>query len=175
VLVTGAGGGVGSFAVQLAVAFGAEVTGVCSGGKADLVRSLGAADVIDYTREDVTAGSRRFDVIIDIAGHRPIRRLRRVLARDGRLIIVGSEGHGGRWLQGVDRQLRVMMLSPFVSQRLGTLISAERADDLRYLAELMEAGAVVPAVDRTFSLDEVPTAIRYLRDGRARGKVVVVV
>ncbi|WP_026877798.1 NAD(P)-dependent alcohol dehydrogenase [Jiangella gansuensis] len=173
VLVIGAGGGVGSFAVQLAVAMGAEVTGVCSAGKADLVRSLGATEVVDYTRTDVTTGERRFDVIVDIAGHRPLRRLRRVLNRHGRLVIVGSEG-GGRWIQGMDRQLRAIALSPFVSQHLGTLISAERSEDLRHLAELMAAGTVVPAVDRTFPLADLPAAIQTLRNGQVRGKVVVV-
>lgn len=173
VLVTGAGGGVGSFAVQLAVAMGAEVTGVCSAGKADLVRSLGAAEVIDYARTDVTAGPARFDVILDIAGHRPLRRLRRVLTRRGRLVLVGSEG-GGRWIQGMDRQLRAIALSPFVGQHFGTLISSERADDLRHLAELMAAGTVVPAVDRTFPLADLPEAIQSLRNGQVRGKAVVV-
>jgi NADPH:quinone reductase-like Zn-dependent oxidoreductase len=172
VLVIGAGGGVGTFAVQIAKAFGAEVTGVCSTAKVDMVRSIGADRVIDYTRQDVLAGRDRYDVILDIAGNRPLSRLRRALAARGTLVIVGGEG-GGRWLGGIDRQLRAHLLSPFVAQTLGTWISTERADDLEALRELLEAGAIRPVVDRTFPLSEVPEAIRYLRDGRARGKVVI--
>jgi NADPH:quinone reductase-like Zn-dependent oxidoreductase len=174
VLIIGAGGGVGTFAVQLAKAFGAEATGVCSTSKVELVRSIGADRVIDYTREDFADGRSRYDVILDIAGNRSLSHLRRALARDGTLVIVGGEG-GGRWLGGIDRQLRASVLSPFVSQKLGTWISTEREEDLEALRELLEAGKVTPVVDRTFPLSEVPEAIRYLRDGRARGKVVITV
>jgi NADPH:quinone reductase-like Zn-dependent oxidoreductase len=174
VLVIGAGGGVGTFAVQLAKAFGAEVTGVCSTAKVDLVRSIGADRVIDYTREDLADGRNRYDVILDTAGNRPLSRLRRALALRGTLVIVGGEG-GGRWLGGIDRQLRAHLLSPFVRQRMGTFIAKERREDLEALRELLEAGTVAPVVDRTFPLGEVPEAIRYLRDGRARGKVVIAV
>jgi NADPH:quinone reductase-like Zn-dependent oxidoreductase len=174
VLIIGAGGGVGTFAVQLAKAFGAEVTGVCSTAKTELVRSLGADQVIDYTREDFADGRNRYDVILDIAGNRSLSHLRRALTRDGTLVIVGGEG-GGKWLGGIDRQLRAMLLSPFVGQKLGTWISKEREEDLETLRELLEAGKLTPVVDRTFPLREVPEAIRYLREGRPRGKVVITV
>jgi NADPH:quinone reductase-like Zn-dependent oxidoreductase len=174
VLVLGASGGVGSYAVQLAKAFGAEVTGVSSASKADLVRSLGADHVVAYDREDVTDGARRYDLILDTGGNTPLSRLRRVLTPRGTLVIVGGEG-GGRWLGGTDRQLRAMVISPFVGQRLGTFISSENHADLLVLTELIEAGKVRPAVDRTFALSEVPKAIQYLVDGQVRGKSVVTV
>jgi NADPH:quinone reductase-like Zn-dependent oxidoreductase len=172
VLVIGASGGVGSFAVQIAKAFGAEVTGVASTGKVDLVRSLGADAVVDYRAEDVTAGERRFDVVLDTGGNTPLRRLRRILTPRGRLVIVGAET-GGRWLGGTDRQLRAMALNPFTGQQLGSFIASENAADLAALAELVEAGKLTPAVDRTFPLEQVPEAMRYLRAGQARGKVVI--
>jgi NADPH:quinone reductase-like Zn-dependent oxidoreductase len=173
VLVIGASGGVGSFAVQIAKAFGAEVTGVSSTGKVDLVRSLGADHVIDYTAGDFLDGGQRYDVVLDIGGNTPLRRLRRALTPTGTLVIVGGET-GGRWL-GVRRQLHAMALSPFVKQRLGTFINSENAADLAVLTGLFEAGTVVPAVDRVFPLAEAPAAVRWMREGRARGKVVVVV
>jgi NADPH:quinone reductase-like Zn-dependent oxidoreductase len=172
VLIIGAGGGVGTFAVQLSKAFGAEVTGVCSTTKTDLVRSIGADRVVDYTREDFADGRDRHDVILDIAGNRSLSHLRRALAPEGTLVIVGGEG-GGRWLGGIDRQLRAHLLSPFVRQNLGTWISTEQEEDLETLRGLLEAGTVTPIIDRTYALSEVPAAIRYLREGRARGKVVV--
>jgi NADPH:quinone reductase-like Zn-dependent oxidoreductase len=172
VLVIGAAGGVGSFAVQLAKAFGAEVTGVCSTAQAELVRSIGADHVIDYTREDVTDGTRRWDLVVDTAGHRPLSRLRRALTPRGTLVIVGSEGRG-RWLGGFDRNLRALALSRFVSQRLRMLSSKPRPDDLRTLRELIEAGKVSPAVDRTYPLGEVPEAVRYLVEGHGGGKVAI--
>jgi NADPH:quinone reductase-like Zn-dependent oxidoreductase len=171
VLIIGAGGGVGTFAVQIAKAYGAEVTGVCSSAKSELVRSIGADHVIDYTRQDFADGPSRYDVILDIAGNRSLSRLRRVLTPRGTLVIVGGED-AGKWL-GVRRQLGASALSPFVGQKLGTFISKERGQDLEELRKLLEAGAVRPVVDRTFPLDEVPEAIRYLRDGRARGKIVI--
>ncbi|WP_231509512.1 NAD(P)-dependent alcohol dehydrogenase [Streptosporangium roseum] len=174
VLVIGAGGGVGTFAVQLAKALGADVTGVCGPAKTDLVRSIGADDVIDYTREDFADGARRYDLILDTAGRRSLSHLRRALTPRGTLVIVGGEG-GGRWLQGTDRQLRAPMLAPFVRQNLRALMSVEREEDLRYWRELIEAGKVTPIVDRTYPLSEVPEAIRYLRGGHARGKVVITV
>ncbi|MBT2389013.1 NAD(P)-dependent alcohol dehydrogenase [Streptomyces sp. ISL-1] len=174
VLVVGAGGGVGTFAVQLAKEFGANVTGVCSTKKMDLVRSIGADDVIDYTREDFTAGPRRYDLIVDIAGGRSLSRLRRALAPRGTLVVVGSE-EGGRWVQGVDRAIRAAMLSPFVSQKLRMLVSMENEEDLESVRKLMEAGKLTPVVDRTYSLSEVPKAIQYLRAGHACGKVVITV
>jgi NADPH:quinone reductase-like Zn-dependent oxidoreductase len=173
VLIIGAGGGVGTFAVQLAKAFDAEVTGVVSTAKTELVRSLGADRVIDYTREDFADGRTRYNVILDIAGNRSLAHLRRALAREGTLVIVGGEG-GGKWL-GVGRQLQASALSPFVRQKLGTFISKERKEDLEELRKLLEAGTIRPIVDRTFPLNEVPAAIRYLRDGRPLGKVVITV
>jgi NADPH:quinone reductase-like Zn-dependent oxidoreductase len=174
VLIIGAGGGVGTFAVQLAKTFGAEVTGVCSTTKMELVRSIGADRVIDYTREDFADGRNRYDVILDIAGNRSLSHLRRALASQGTLVIVGGEG-GGKWLGGIDRQLRAHVLSLFVRQKLGTWVSRERKEDLETLRELLEAGKVAPVVDRTFPLSELPEAIRYLREGRAHGKVVITV
>jgi NADPH:quinone reductase-like Zn-dependent oxidoreductase len=172
VLVIGASGGVGTFAVQIAKAAGAEVTGVSSTAKLDLVRSLGADHVIDYARDDITAGGQRYDVIIDTGGNRPLSQLRRALTPRGTLVIVGSET-GGRWLGGSDRQLRALMLSPFTSQRLTTLICSENTQDLQALTELIESGQVRPVIDRTYPLSQIPQAIQYLRDGHAQGKVVV--
>ena len=172
VLVIGASGGVGSFAVQIATAFGAEVTGVSSAGKADLVRGLGAAHVVDYAVGDgLEVGDQVFDVVLDIGGDRPLRQLRKVLAPHGRLVIVGGEG-GGRWL-GIGRQLRAAALSPFVGQKLGFFVAGEKATDLVVLTGLVESGQLTPAVDRTFPLAEAPAAVDYMTAGRARGKVVV--
>ena len=173
-LVIGAAGGVGSFAVQLAGTFGAEVTGVCSTTKVDLVRWIGAADVIDYTREDFADTGRRWDMIVDTAGNRPLSQLRRALTPDGTLVIVGGE-RGGRWLAGTDRQLRAMVLSRFVGQRLTSFIAAFATEDLELLAGLVADGALVPVVGRTYPLAEAADAIRDLEHGRARGKLVLVV
>src|SRR5438876_1950834 len=173
VLIIGAGGGVGTFAVQLAKAYGAEVTGVCSTAKAELARSIGADHVIDYTREQFADGRNRYDVILDIAGNRSLSQLRHALTPRGTLVIVGAED-AGNWL-GVRRQLRAAALSPFVRQKLGTFISKERKQDLEELRTLLKAGTITPVVDKTFRLNEVPEAIRYLRDGRTRGKIVITV
>lgn len=174
VLIIGASGGVGSFAVQIAKAYGATVTGVCSTAKADLVRSLGADHVVDYTREDIEDAGRRYDVILDTGGNRPLRQLRKVLTPRGTLVIVGAET-GGRLLGGVDRLLRAPLLSLFVRQTLGTLVNSENATDLAAVTELIESGEVVPAIDRTYPLDEAVEAVQYMTDGHARGKVVVTV
>jgi NADPH:quinone reductase-like Zn-dependent oxidoreductase len=174
VLVIGASGGVGTFAVQIAKAFGAHVTGVCSTKKVDMVRSIGADHVIDYTREDFAEGDERYDLILDIGGNSTLARLRRALTPKGTLVITGGEG-GGRWLGGTDRQLRALMLSPFVGQKLGTFISKENHDDLIVLKELIESEKITPVIDRTYSLSETPDAIRYLESGHARGKVVITV
>ncbi|MEU4728411.1 NAD(P)-dependent alcohol dehydrogenase [Streptomyces sp. NPDC023588] len=172
VLILGASGGVGSYAVQLAKAFGAHVTGVCSGAKADLVRSLGADEVVDYLHEDPTDGRHRYDLVLDIAGNRRLSRLRRALTARGTLVIVGGE-EGGRWIGGTQRQLAALLLSPFISQNLRPLASVEHHSDLRVLTDLIEAGKVTPAVDRTYPLAEAPDAIRHLREGQVRGKLVI--
>jgi NADPH:quinone reductase-like Zn-dependent oxidoreductase len=172
VLVIGAAGGVGTFAVQLAKAAGAFVSGVCSTAKVDHVRAIGADHVIDYTAEDFANGSYRYDVIIDTAGNRALSRLRRALTDEGTLVIVGGEG-GSRLLGGTTRQLRALVLSPFSRQNLRTFISTTRHEDLLTLASMADAGQVTPVIDKRFALDEVPQAIKHLRDGRARGKVVV--
>jgi NADPH:quinone reductase-like Zn-dependent oxidoreductase len=175
VLIIGAAGGVGTFAVQIAKAYGAHVTGVCSTTKLDLVRAIGADHVIDYTRgADITDGRQRYDVIIDIAGNRTLTTLRHALTPHGTLVITGGET-GGRWLGGTDRQLRAMILSPFTGQKLGTFIATQNTADLLAIAELMDAGTLTPVIDRTYPLNEVPKAIRYLQDGHARGKVVITI
>jgi NADPH:quinone reductase-like Zn-dependent oxidoreductase len=174
VLVIGAAGGVGSFAVQLAKAFGGHVTGVGSTTQLDLIRSLGADEVVDYTRDDVTDGSRHWDLILDTAGHRSLSQLRQALTPRGTLVIVGSEVRG-RWMGGFDRNLRAVALSRLVGQRLRMLSSTPRQDDLQTLRELIEAGEVTPVVDRTFPLPETPEAMRHLLRGHGRGKIVITV
>jgi NADPH:quinone reductase-like Zn-dependent oxidoreductase len=174
VLVIGASGGVGSFAVQIAKALGAEVTGMCGPTKTDLVLGLGADHVLDHSRHDITEGGRRYDVIIDIGGNRRLAHLRRALAPAGTLVIVGGET-GGRWLGGFDRSLRAALLSPFVAQRLAPHLSKENAVDLADVTALIESGAVTPAVERTYPLREVPAGIRHLHEGRARGKLTVTI
>ncbi|MFF7247002.1 NAD(P)-dependent alcohol dehydrogenase [Embleya sp. NPDC008237] len=175
VLIIGAGGGVGTFAVQLAAhVFDAHVSGVCSTGKVELVRSLGADEVIDYTREDFADGTRRWDLILDTAGNRPVGLLRRALTPRGTLVIVGSETKG-RWFGGVDRMLRALALGPFVRHRLCGVMSTERAEDLNLLREYLEAGRLTPVIDRTYTFAEIPEAIRYIHEGHARGKVVATV
>jgi NADPH:quinone reductase-like Zn-dependent oxidoreductase len=174
VLIIGASGGVGTYAVQLAKAFGAEVTGVCSTTKLDVVRSIGADHVIDYTDQDFAEAEQRYDLILDIGGNSSLSRLRRALTPKGTLVIAGGETDG-RWLGGTDRQLRALLLSPFVGQKLGTFISRENHADMIVLRQLIEAGKVTPVIDRTYPLIEVPEAIRYLERGHARGKIVVTV
>ena len=174
VLIIGASGGVGTFAVQIAKAFGAEVTGVCSTAKADLVRAIGADHVVDYTREDFADGQHRYDVILDIGGNRRLSHLRRALTPRGRLVIVGGET-GGRWLDGTDRLLRAYLLSPLVSQKLGGFLSSENSKDLMVLRDLIQSGKITPAIDRTYPLSQTPAAIRHLQEGRARGKVVITI
>jgi len=173
VLVIGASGGVGTFAVQIAKAYGARVTGVCSTSKIDLVRSIGADRVIDYTHEDFAAGELRYDVIIDTGGNSTLARLRSVLTPDGTLVIVGGEGAGGPWFGGIDRQLRAMMLSRSKGQKLGTFICKENHEDLLILKDLIEAAKLASVVGKTYSLAAVPEAIRDLEGGRAQGKLVI--
>jgi len=174
VLIIGASGGVGTFAVQLAKAFGANVTGVCSTTKVDMVRSIGADEVIDYTRDDFAQTDQRYDVILDTAGNRSLSHLRRALTPRGTLVIVGGE-EGGRWLGGTGRLLRALVLSPFVRQRLRSFVARVSKEDLQYLTELIETGKVTPVIDRTYPLSEAPEAIRYLEEGHARGKIVLTV
>lgn len=174
VLIIGAAGAVGSFAVQLAKAFGAEVTGVCSTTQVDLVRSIGADDVVDYTHQDIADGTRHWDLILDTAGHRSLSQLRRALTPRGTLVIVGSEGRG-RWLGGFDRSLRAPLLSRFVGQRLRMLASKPGQQDLQTLRELIEAGKLTPVIDRTYPLREAPEAVRRLAEGHPRGKLVITV
>jgi len=173
VLVLGASGGVGSYAVQLAKVFGAEVTGVSSTAKLDLVASLGADHVLDYTRDDFADGARRYDLILDIAGNPSLSRLRRALAPRGTVVFVGGENAGS--LTGLGRQLRGALVSPLVRQRLALFVAKERASDFERLTELIEAGKVVPTLDRTYPLDEAPAAMGLLETGRVRGKIAIIV
>jgi NADPH:quinone reductase-like Zn-dependent oxidoreductase len=174
VLIIGASGGVGSYAVQLAKAAGAEVTGVCSTEKLDLVRGLGADHVVDYTREDFADGAHYYDLIIDIAGNSPLFRLRRALTPTGTAVIVGGESKGNI-TGGIDRQLRAMLLTPFIGQRLTGLASKERASDSEVLAEHIAAGTVTPSIDRTYPLDQVPAAMRHLEAGTVKGKIAITI
>ena len=174
VLIIGASGGVGTYAVQLARAFGATVTGVASTAKSDLVRSIGADHVIDYTREDFADGRQHYDLILDIGGNSRLSRLRRALTPKGTLVIAGDEG--GKWT-GVGRQLRALALSPVVPQRLTMFISStnKRQADLEALLQQIEAGHLTPIVGKTYPLPEVPEAIRHLEGGRAQGKIAITV
>lgn len=172
VLIIGASGGVGSYAVQIATALGGRVTGVASTAKLDLVESLGAEHVIDYTREDFADGPDRYDLIVDIAGNSTLSRLRRALTRRGTLVIVGGE-NGGPITGGIGRQLRAVAISPFLRQRLTMHTTTERASDLEPLTELIETGRVAPSLERTYPLDQVPEAMRHLQAGTVRGKLAV--
>ena len=174
VLIIGASGGVGTFAVQLATAFGAHVTAVCSTANADLVRSIGAEHVIDYTQEDFVDGAQHYDLILDTAGRRSLSQLRRALTPRGTLVLVGGEG-GGRWTGGFDRQLRATLLSPFLRQTLRSLISTERQEDLLVLTELIEAGTVTPVINHAYPLTEAPKALADADEGHGRGKTVITI
>jgi NADPH:quinone reductase-like Zn-dependent oxidoreductase len=174
VLVIGAAGAVGWFAVQLAKAFGAQVTGVASTSQLELVGSVGADEVIDYTREDVTDGTRQWELIVDTGGRRTLAQLRRALTPTGTLVIVGGEG-GGRWLGGFLRNLRAPLVSRFIGQRLRMLTSKPNQEDLQVLRELIEAGKLRPLIGRIYPLGEVPEAMRVLEAGKTRGKIVITV
>jgi len=171
VLINGASGGVGTFAVQIAKSFGAYVTGVCSSRNVDLVRTLGADRVIDYTQEDCTRSLRGYDLFLDCVGNHSLFACRRILSPKGRLVVI--TGPDGRWLGPVARLLSALVLSRFVSQSLVPFIAKSSKEDLTLIQELMEAGKVTPVIDRCFPLSEVPAAIRYLEEGHARGKVVI--
>jgi len=173
-LIIGASGGVGTFAVQIARYFGAEVTGVCSTRNVEMVRSLGADHVIDYTKEDFTRSGRKYDLVFQLAGTRSPSDCRRALTSRGTLVQISGES-GGRWIGPVDRIVRALVLSPFVSQKMASFTVKPNKEDLRVLKQLIEDGKLTPVIDRTYPLTEVPEAIRYLENGHARGKVVITV
>src|SRR2546429_6962151 len=172
VLINGASGGVGTFAVQIAKSFGAEVTGVCSTRNVAMVQSIGADHVIDYSEEDFTKGAQRYDLIVDTVGNHPLLKYRRVLNPKGIFVLVGAPNEG-RWLGGVSVMLKAMMLSPFVSQQFLPFLAELNQKDLTILGELVQAGKLTPVIDRRYKLSEVPAAIRYLEQGHARGKVII--
>jgi len=171
VLINGASGGVGTFAVQIAKSFGAEVTGVCSARNAEMVRSIGADHVIDYKKEDYTESGQHYDLIIDMIGNHSLLANRRVLNPEGILVMVG--GAKGDWIAPLIAPIKALILSPFVGQEFSMFIAKMRGDDLAILAELMQAGKVTPVIDRHYQLSEVPDAIRYSEEGHARGKIVI--
>jgi len=173
VLVIGASGGVGTFAVQIAKVLGAEVTGVCSTTNTELVRSIGADHVVDYTLDDFAQHSRRYDVIIDLVGHRSLSEVRRALTPRGTLVLVG--GTGGRWFKGMHRLIGALLVNPFVRQRLRPLIHRDRRSDLEALTDLIEGGMLTPVVSAHYPLAEVQDAIRHFAPGHARGKVAITV
>jgi len=176
VLINGASGGVGTFAVQIAKSFGAEVTGVCSTRNVDLVRSLGADHVIDYTKEDFAKGEQRYDVILDNVPNHSLSECRRILNPNGKYVMIGGGGpNDSRWIGPFGRVINTMILSPFVSQKMGMMMADPSQKDLAVLADMMQSGKVKPVIDRTYKLSEVPEAIRYLEQGHARGKVVITV
>jgi NADPH:quinone reductase-like Zn-dependent oxidoreductase len=174
VLINGASGGVGTFAIQLAKLSGAEVTAVCSGRNAALVRSLGADQVIDYNRQDVTRGLQHYDLIIDTVGTHTINEFRRVLTPQGTLVIVGAAS-AGHWIGGLSGALQAMIVSPFVSQKVGFFLAKLNHDDLDYLGKLMADGKLVPVIDRRYTLAETAEALRYVEAGHSRGKVVIAI
>jgi NADPH:quinone reductase-like Zn-dependent oxidoreductase len=173
VLINGAAGGVGTFAVQFAKVWGAEVTAVCSTRNIDLVRSIGADHMIDYTRDDFTRGDQGYDLMLDLIGNHSLSRCRRVLTPNGTFVMLG--GQSGRWIRPMDRVLKTLLSSPFVSQKLVLGRAAWRKDDLRAIRELLRTGQVTTVIDRTYPLSQVAEAIRYLEEGHARGKVVITV
>jgi len=172
VLINGAAGGVGTFAVQIAKAFGADVTGVCSTRNVDMVRSIGADQVVDYTQKDFTKSGQRYDLILDMIGNHSLSELRSALAPKGTLVLVGGPDEG-RWLEPLPGLLKTVVLSRFVSQKLLPFLAHLSKDDLLVVRELLERGKVVPVIDRSYPLSDVPEAIRYLEEGHARGKVVI--
>jgi len=174
VLINGASGGVGTYAVQLANVLGAEVTAVCSGRNAELVRSLGADHVIDYTAEDFTVSEQRYDVILDLVGNRDLLDLRRVLKPDGIGVLIGGGGPDrGNWIGALSGPIKAFFLRPFVSQEIKFMLAEINSEDLAYIAGLMTAGKVKSVIDRRYALAETADAIRYLETGRARGKVII--
>lgn len=174
VLITGAAGGVGSFAVQLAKSFGAEVTGVCSAAAVDLVRSIGADHVVDYTRDDLASSGRRFDLMLDIRATWPLSACRRLLEPEGAYVLVGAP-RGGRWLGPLIPTLKVIASKPATRRRLRFFVAGVNREDLSFLGELMTSGKVEPVIDRTFPLSQLPQAVRHWEAGHVRGKVVITV
>jgi NADPH:quinone reductase-like Zn-dependent oxidoreductase len=176
VLINGASGGVGTFAVQIAKTLGADVTGVCSGRNVDLVRSIGADHVIDYTKEDFTKSNERYDVILDNVGTQPLSGFRRVLKPQGICVMIGGGGpNEGNWVGPMSRPIKAKLMSPFIDQKMGMMMAQGNKADLNILADLMQSGKVTPVIDRTYPLSEIREAIRYLETGRARGKVIIAV
>ena len=176
ILINGASGGIGTFAVQIAKSFGADVTGVCSTRNIDMVRSIGADHVIDYTKEDFAKGSERYDVMLDNVSNRSLAECRRVVKPNGIYVGIGGGGPSDhRWIGPFGRVIHMRMLSPFVSQNMGTMLANMNKKDLTILADLMQSGKVTPVIDRTYKLSDVPEALRYLEQGHARGKVVIAV
>ena len=176
VLINGASGGVGTFAVQLAKSFGAGVTGVCSTRNVDLVKSLGADHVIDYTKEDFAKGAERYDAILDNVPNHSLSECRRVLNPNGKYVLIGGGGpNDSRWIGPFGRIIKTMVLSPFINQKMGMMMADANHDDLTILADMMQSGKLKPVIDRTYKLSEVPAAIAYLEEGHARGKVIITV
>ena len=176
VLINGASGGVGTFAVQIAKSLGADVTGVCSTRNVDLVRSLGADHVIDYTKEDFAKGDQRYDVILDNVPNHSLSECRRILNPNGKYVMIGGGGpNDSRWVGPFGRVIKTMVLSPFISQKMGMMMADTSPKDLTILADLMQSGKVKPVIDRTYKLSEVPAAIAYVEEGHARGKVIITV
>jgi NADPH:quinone reductase-like Zn-dependent oxidoreductase len=176
VLINGASGGVGTFAVQIAKSYGAEVTGVCSTRNVEMVRALGADHVIDYTREDFTEGGKRYDLILDNVGIHPLSAFRAVLEEKGTLVLVGGGGpDAGNWIGPLARPIKALLMSPFVDQEIVMLMARLHRDDLLVVKDLIDSGKVTPVIDRTYPLDKVPDAIRYLEEGHARGKVIITI
>jgi NADPH:quinone reductase-like Zn-dependent oxidoreductase len=176
VLINGASGGVGTFAVQLAKSYGADVTGVCSTRNLDLVRSIGADHVIDYTKEDFSNKGQRYDLILDNVGTQPLSQFRRALEPKGQCVMIGGGGpNDGRLIGPLARPIKAMLMSPFVNQKFGMMFAQLNHDDLAFLGELMQSGKIKPVIDRTYKLSDLPDAIRYLEQGHARGKVVLTV
>jgi NADPH:quinone reductase-like Zn-dependent oxidoreductase len=176
VLINGASGGVGTFAVQIAKSFGADVTGVCSTRNVDLVRSLGADHVIDYTKEDFAKGAERYDVILDNVPNHSLSECRHILNPKGKYVMIGGGGpNDSRWIGPFGRVIHALLVSPFISQKMGMMMADANQKDLTILADMMQSGKVKPVIDRTYKLSEVPAAIAYLEEGHARGKVVITV
>jgi NADPH:quinone reductase-like Zn-dependent oxidoreductase len=176
VLINGASGGVGTFAVQIAKSFGADVTGVCSTRNVDLVRSLGADHVIDYTKEDFAKSGQRYDVVLDNVPNHSLSDCRGILTPKGKYVMIGGGGpNDGRWVGPFGRVIKTMLMSPFVSQQMGMMMADTSQKDLTILADMMQSGKIKPVIDRTYKLSEVPAAIAYLEEGHARGKVVITV